>query len=101
MVYIIWPMTILERLRTTATTVRREVAVHRRVLQDPRTPRAAKWLLGLAIAYAVSPIDLIPDFIPIAGHVDDLIVLPALMLLALKLVPQEVVRDCRNQMRTF
>ena len=94
---ILWPMTILQRLRTTATSVKRELAVYRLVLKDPRTPRVAKWLLGLAMAYAVSPIDLIPDFIPIAGYVDDLIILPTLALLALKMVPQEVMQDCRNK----
>ncbi|MDE3244131.1 MAG: DUF1232 domain-containing protein [Nitrospirota bacterium] len=88
-------MAIVERLRSAGRTIKTELAVYRRVLADPRTPRLAKWLLGLAVAYAVSPIDLIPDFIPVLGHLDDLIILPALVIVALKMIPQEVIEDCR------
>ncbi len=73
-----------------------ELDVYRRILKHPKTPRAAKWLLGMAIAYAASPIDLIPDFIPVLGHLDDLIVVPALIMLALRLIPKDVVQECRR-----
>lgn len=74
----------------------RELEVYRLLLKHPRTPRASRWLLAAAIAYAVSPIDLIPDFIPVIGHLDDLVILPVLIWLALRLIPAEVVAECRR-----
>lgn len=57
---------------------------------DPRTPKLAKILLWVALGYALSPIDLIPDFIPVIGHLDDIIILPVLLYIAIKLVPKNV-----------
>jgi len=84
-----------ERLKAVATTLKRETKTYRLVLRHPRTPWTAKVLLVLAIGYLLLPFDLIPDFIPVIGHVDDLIIVPGLVLLALRLVPPEVVADCR------
>lgn len=75
----------------------RELRFYRLVLKHPRTPRASRILLGAAIAYAASPIDLIPDFIPIIGHLDDALILPVLAWLALRLIPRDVIAECRNQ----
>lgn len=76
--------------------LKREINVYRLVLKDPRTPRIAKWLLAAAIVYVLSPIDLIPDFIPVLGHLDDLIIVPTLVILALKMIPKDVITDCRK-----
>jgi len=57
---------------------------------DSRTPRVAKILLWVAIGYALSPIDLIPDFIPVIGYLDDLVIVPILLYIALKSVPKDV-----------
>ncbi len=67
------------------------------VLQDPRTPRVAKYLLAAAVGYVLSPIDLIPDWIPFLGQLDDLIVVAILVWLAVKLIPKEVVEECRQR----
>lgn len=84
-------------LRDTAARLKTELVVYRQVLKHPRTPWPAKLLLGLAVSYALLPFDLIPDFIPVLGHLDDLVIVPGLVLLALWLIPAEVVRECRQQ----
>ena len=66
------------------------------MLKDDRTPKIAKLFLGLAIGYLLLPFDIIPDFIPVIGHLDDLIIVPALVVIALKMVPKEVIEDCRK-----
>lgn len=63
--------------------------------RDPRVPWYAKGLAGLVAAYALSPIDLIPDFIPILGYLDDLILVPLGIYLAVRLIPGEVMADCQ------
>ena len=83
------------KLRKIAASVRTELKVYRLILVDKRTPWLARALLGAAVAYALSPIDIIPDFIPVIGHVDDLIIVPLLVIAALKLIPKRVIADCR------
>ncbi|HQR50549.1 MAG TPA: DUF1232 domain-containing protein [Methylophilaceae bacterium] len=84
-------------LRDTAVRLKTELAVYRRVLRHPHTPLLAKVLLGLAIGYALLPFDLIPDFIPVLGHLDGLVIVPGLVILALRLIPQQVVAECRQE----
>jgi uncharacterized membrane protein YkvA (DUF1232 family) len=62
--------------------------------RDPRVPWYAKAIVVLVVAYAVSPIDLIPDFIPVLGYLDDLLLLPLGIALAIRLIPAEVWQDC-------
>ena len=81
--------------QATARRVLRELAVYRRVIKHPRTPWLARVLLGAAVAYAVSPVDLIPDFIPVLGYVDDLLLVPGLIRLAVLLIPKDVITECR------
>jgi uncharacterized membrane protein YkvA (DUF1232 family) len=66
-------------------------------VRDPRTPWYARAIAGAVVAYALSPIDLIPDFIPVVGLLDDLIVVPLGFALALKLIPASVMADCRSE----
>ena len=75
--------------------IRREVRAIRRAAVHPRTPKLAKWLAAGLIAYAVSPIDLIPDFIPVLGHLDDAVILPLGAWLLWRLVPLDVRVECR------
>src|SRR5947209_9449121 len=84
-----------QRSKDLARAFKRELAVYRRVLSDARTPRAAKVFLGLAIGYLCMPFDLIPDFIPVLGHLDDAVIVPALVYAALRLIPQELVAEHR------
>ena len=78
-----------------AKGLRAEVLTLYFIARDPRTPLIAKWIAAAVAAYALSPIDLIPDFIPIFGHLDDLIVIPAGLWLALHLTPPEIVDEAR------
>lgn len=82
-------------LTSSARTVRKEISVYQSVLKDPRCPRLARYLLGGAIAYAASPIDLIPDFIPVIGHLDDVILVPLLIWLGVRLIPKTLIAEHR------
>lgn len=86
---------MFDRLKSIGRGLKRELKVYQLVLKDSRTPKLAKFLLGLAVGYALLPIDIIPDFIPVIGFLDDIIIVPALVIAALKLIPKEVVEDCR------
>jgi uncharacterized membrane protein YkvA (DUF1232 family) len=68
--------------------------------RDPRTPWYAKLLAGVVVAYAVSPIDLIPDFIPVLGILDDLVIVPLGAALAIRMIPRQVMAECREKART-
>ncbi|MGH7228748.1 MAG: YkvA family protein [Nitrospiraceae bacterium] len=86
---------MFEKLKTVGNSLKREIRFYQMVMQDTRTPRVSKILLGIAVSYVLLPFDIIPDFIPVIGHVDDAIIVPALVLMALRKVPRSVLDDCR------
>ena len=85
------------RLRDWARGIKREGVALWFASRHPGTPLGAKALCVFVVAYALSPIDLIPDFIPVLGYVDDVLLLPALMWLALRMIPAEVMAECRRK----
>jgi uncharacterized membrane protein YkvA (DUF1232 family) len=76
---------------------KQEFNYYRLLIQHPETPRLSRWLLATALAYLLSPIDLIPDAIPVLGQLDDLLIVPGLVWLALLLTPPGVKTACRAQ----
>lgn len=87
------------KVRGIAKRAKNEVELYRSILSHPRTPILSKVLLAGAVAYVVSPIDLLPDFLPAVGWLDDLIVVPALAYLALEIVPNDVIQECRAKQK--
>ena len=87
--------TFLGRLKARARTLKRDTYAVYLACRDPRTPWYAKVFAGGVVAYALSPIDLIPDFIPVLGYVDDLILVPLGIALAVKMIPEAVLVECR------
>jgi uncharacterized membrane protein YkvA (DUF1232 family) len=77
--------------------IRDRIKFLKAVWKDPRTPWYAKAVLAATVAYAVSPIDLIPDFIPVIGHLDDLVIVPLGFWLAYQLVPREVWEEHKRR----
>ena len=80
---------------------KKEVTLYRNLLSDPRTPRLSKILLGFAVTYAVIPVDFIPDFIPVFGHLDDAIIIPCLVYLALKTIPRSLLEEHRRALSSY
>lgn len=88
-------MTRLQKWKARAKGIKRDVYSLYLAYGDARTPWYAKVFAALVVAYAFSPIDLIPDFIPVVGYLDDLLLLPLGIIIAIKLIPAEVMRDAR------
>ena len=81
--------------KTKSKQLRTEIVALYLASKHPRTPWYAKVLAALIIGYALSPIDLIPDFIPVVGYLDDLIIIPAGIALLVKIIPGDVLEECR------
>jgi len=90
---------LIDKLKKQATQLKSEAQVLILAYADKRTPLTAKILIGLTVGYLLSPIDLIPDFIPIIGLIDDLIIVPLLIALSIKLIPQAVLTEARQNVR--
>ncbi|GAA4770313.1 YkvA family protein [Novosphingobium ginsenosidimutans] len=86
---------MIERLRAWARALKRDVMALWLAARDPRVPMLPKLLAGLVAAYALSPIDLIPDFIPVLGYLDDLLIVPAGIWLAVRMIPADALEDLR------
>src|SRR3712207_985115 len=86
---------LIDRLRMWARSLKLDVVALYYAARDPRVPWYAKAVAAMIAAYALSPIDLIPDFIPLLGQLDELVVLPLGILLAVKLIPPEIMAEYR------
>jgi uncharacterized membrane protein YkvA (DUF1232 family) len=80
-----------------AKVLKRQAAAMKYALEDPRTPRAARLLGAAFMAYLLSPIDLIPDFIPVIGQLDDIVLVPAGFYVVYRMIPREVWRDAQER----
>ena len=88
---------MFEKLRLVGDSLKKEVSFYKKLSEHPRIPWVSKILILIAIAYAFMPFDLIPDFIPVIGHLDDVILIHGLILLAIKLIPKDIIEECRTQ----
>jgi uncharacterized membrane protein YkvA (DUF1232 family) len=88
---------LLTSLRHHARAIKRDTLALYLAARHPATPWCAKALALLIVGYALSPIDLIPDFIPVLGYLDDVILLPAGILICIRLIPAHVLEECRAQ----
>ncbi|SDH26480.1 YkvA family protein [Nitrosomonas sp. Nm132] len=86
---------MLEKLKQRARHLKAETFALYLAARDPRTPWYTKLLVAGIVAYAISPIDLIPDFVPVLGYLDDFILIPLGIALAIKLIPHSVLAECR------
>jgi uncharacterized membrane protein YkvA (DUF1232 family) len=75
----------------------KNISLAKKLKDDKRVPKSSKILLALAVGYFLLPIDLIPDFIPVIGHLDDVIIVPTLIFIAIKLIPKEVFDENYRQ----
>jgi uncharacterized membrane protein YkvA (DUF1232 family) len=90
---------MLNTWKSRAAALKEEVSAVYLAASDRRTPWYAKAVIWLVVTYAFSPIDLIPDFIPVLGHLDDLLIIPAGLALAIRLIPPEVLAEARESTR--
>jgi uncharacterized membrane protein YkvA (DUF1232 family) len=90
-------MKIIDTWKQRARQLKRETYALYLACRDPRVPWFAKLFAGCIVAYAFSPIDLIPDFVPVVGYLDDLVIIPLGILAARKMIPPAVLAECRMQ----
>ena len=86
---------MIDQLKSWARTIKRDIAVLWLAARHPAVPWLAKTVAAATVAYALSPIDLIPDFVPVLGYLDDLIITPGGIWLAVRLIPPEVMAEAR------
>ena len=88
---------MLEKLKARARALKNEALAVYLAAKDPRTPWYARALIYFVVAHTFSPIDLIPDFIPVLGYLDDLIITPGGLWLAVRMIPPEVLEEARGK----
>ena len=86
-------------LREISEQIMTEIPAAALAIGHKDTPRLAKMICAVAVGYALSPIDLIPDFVPVIGYIDDIIVLWGLIYMAVRLIPDDVMEECREKSR--
>ena len=92
---------LISKAKSWARGIKRDVVMVYFAARDPNAPLLARILAGLVAAYALSPIDLIPDFIPVLGYLDDLLIVPLGLLLVIRLMPDEVLINARSKADTL
>lgn len=90
---------LIAKLKQRARQLKSEVQALMIVYSDYKTPLIAKILIGITVGYLLSPIDLIPDFIPVLGLLDDLIIVPLLISVSIKLIPAEILTEARQKVK--
>jgi uncharacterized membrane protein YkvA (DUF1232 family) len=88
---------VQSRLTEIAVGIKKEFEVLKYVARHPRLPLRCKFLAGFFVAYALSPIDLIPDFIPVLGQLDDLVIIPVGIWILYKMVPRDILEEARSE----
>lgn len=91
------PRTLVARLRAKASKIKRDLVAVYYAYQNPRLPVLPKIIIMIALGYALSPMDLIPDFIPVLGLLDDALIVPGLISLAIKMIPDDIMSDARKR----
>jgi uncharacterized membrane protein YkvA (DUF1232 family) len=87
----------MKSIKHIKNTILTNILLYQKLIKDKRTPKISKLLLCAAVAYTLSPIDLIPDFIPIIGYLDDLIIVPTLVAAAIRFIPKSLIADIKNE----
>jgi uncharacterized membrane protein YkvA (DUF1232 family) len=90
----------MRSLKRFINAFKNEILLYKNVMLHPDCPKLSKYCLGAAVLYALSPIDVIPDFIPVLGYLDDVIILAILIVIALKLTPKSLIQEVRTKMKT-
>jgi uncharacterized membrane protein YkvA (DUF1232 family) len=96
-----YPMNLIEQIKNWARSLKKDVLILWFTAKNPKTPLAPKAICFFIVAYALSPIDLIPDFIPVLGYIDDLILLPILIWIVIQLIPNTIIQSSRTQAKEW
>lgn len=86
-----------DKIKTIGKNLKHEINFYQTLSKDSRVPTISKVFIASAIFYFLLPFDLIPDFIPVVGHIDDLVIIPMLIYVALKFIPAEVIAEARQR----
>ena len=93
-------MKIIDTVKSRAENFKKEITALYYAGKNPDMPLLPKAAAAFALGYALSPVDLIPDFIPVIGYLDDLLILPALIYISIKLIPEEIMVEAREKAET-